>query len=104
VALTLTREPAPVVTVARAGRRVHLVARSRVDVSGLPLFMDSIRCWTGPSTIWTNQHVPWTPARDNRFSSSVNPCCPSPQPWHAVIGWANHRVAFISYADVGKVP
>jgi hypothetical protein len=90
-------------TVSRTGGRVHLVARSRVAVSGSPLFMDSIRCWTGRSTMWTSQHVPWTPARGNRFSSPVDRRCPSPQPWHAVIGWPNHRVAFISYADVGGI-
>jgi hypothetical protein len=104
VPLTLTHEPAPVVAVSRTGGWVLLAARSRVAVSGSPLFMDSIRCWTGPSMMWTNQHVPWTPARGNRFSNSFERHCPSPQPWHAVIGWPNHRVAFISYADVGTIP
>lgn len=103
VALTVTREPAPVVAVFRSGGRVHLAARTRVSVPGSPLFMDSVRCWTGPSTMWTSQHVPWTRARGNRFSSPVKQHCSSPQPWHAVIGWPNHRVAFISYADVRKI-
>jgi hypothetical protein len=104
VPLTLTSELAPVVTVSRTGGRVHLVARSRVAVSSSPLFMDSLRCWTGRSTMWTSQHVPWTRARGDRFSSPVDHHCPSLQPWHAVIGWPNHRVAFISYADVARIP
>ncbi len=104
VRLSLTGEPAPVIAVSHIGGRVHLVARSPVAVSGSPLFMDSIRCWTSHSTMWTSQHVPWTTARGNRFSSSVDRHCPSPQPWHAVIGWPDHRVAFISYTDVGKIP
>ena len=83
---------------------MRLVARSRVAVSGSPLFMDSVRCWTGRNSMWTNQHVPWTQARGNRFSSAADQHCPSAQPWHAVIGWPNHRVAFVSYADVGKIP
>lgn len=104
VSLTLTNEPAPKLIISRSAGRVRVIARPAAPVQGAPLFMDSLRCWTGPSTMWTNQHVPWAVARGGRFSSSVDRHCPSRQPWHAVIGWPNHRVAFISYADVSLLP
>jgi hypothetical protein len=104
VPLTLTDDPPPQVTVSRVKGRVHLAVRSPVAVSGSPLFMDSIRCWTSPSGMWVNQHVPWTVAPGDRFSSPIQRHCPSAEPWHAVIGWPDHRVAFVSYANVFSIP
>lgn len=104
VPLTLTDEPAPAVSVSRSRGRVQVLVRPAGPVAGPPYFMDSIRCWTGPSTMWVNQHVDWTAAWDNRFSSPIDQHCPSRQPWHAVIGWPDHRVAFISYVNVPQVP
>jgi hypothetical protein len=103
VSLKLTNEPAPSISIHRAGIELIARVRSAVPATGPALFMDSIRCWTGRSTMWSQGHQPWTATRDDLFATTTYSHCPSRQPWHAVVGWPNHRVTFIDIPNVASV-
>lgn len=103
VHLSLTREPAPAVRVTRSGSHIHVTVQVPWPASGPMFYMDSARCWTGKGTMSTPQDVPWRRARGHQFTGTLTSHCPSRQPWHAVVGWSNHRVAFISYANVATI-
>jgi hypothetical protein len=101
--LTLTKEPPPAVSVSRSRTRIYARVHAASPLSGDPLYMDSINCWTGKGTMWTNQDIPWKVAHGDAFSTPIYPHCPSRQPWKAVVGWPNHRVAFVNIPDVSRV-
>lgn len=101
--LALRAEKAPSVTITRTGTRLHVAVHAPWKASGPMFYMDSSRCWTGHGTMSSPQHVPWTPAAGPGFTTSLTAHCPSRQPWHAVVGWSNHRVLLISYADAARI-
>lgn len=103
VHLNLTQDQAPRVGVTRTGNQLHVTVAAPWPTSGSMFYMDSARCWTGKGTMSTPQHVPWTRAQGNQFTTTLTPHCPSKQPWHAVVGWPDHRVTFISYADAATI-
>jgi hypothetical protein len=101
--LALTHEAAPIVKVTRGGNHLHITATAPWATSGPMLYMDSARCWYHGSVMGVNQHVSWTDAQQGQFISVLSPHCPSAQPWRAVIGWSDHRVAEVSYGNASAI-
>lgn len=101
--LTLRTERAPTATVSRESNRIRVTVHAPWRTTGPMFYMDSARCWTGPGTMSTEQHISWTRAPGASFTSALQRSCPSRQPWHAVVGWPDHRVLFLSYADAARI-
>jgi hypothetical protein len=97
--LALRTEKAPGATITRTANRLHVAVHAPWRTSGPMFYMDSSRCGITSAI----QHVPWKRAPGAHFTTSLTPRCRSMQPWHAVVGWRNHRVLFISYADAARI-
>jgi hypothetical protein len=102
VAVTLRDEPAPVVHVSTSPSLQAVVTPAR-PMSGSMFYLDQTACATTAGTYETGEG--WVARKTAvvtpifRDASSDPSSCAGTRTWHALVGWLNHPVTYLSYQD-----